>query len=412
MAELTATQRRRQRRKRNKGVANAYDASDADTNVDASKETAEIPYLSGSTMDPSCSGNNNSKNSYDNNSTPTSEDNLELDEATLDEKVSKMSINEVCEALNAALNNSNKNNSRSYNDADKAASQSLGAVKPPVSTNSISQAEIDVASFKTRQRQRSSQLQQNQHQKNMTLEDYFNLPHEEFNRLWKRSLRFLKKASESFDKTPQRYGRHDRGNSNNNRGISSGNLTFHNKVYEDIQTNHIVYFDFFLSIERDYKTNGQEPNFDIAEQVIIVLSTLADSKPWKVPGGAGAMSEDVSDILMWAQQFLVRLQSLTNMYGGNEQKSRTSTVTHTLMKQVLNFHSPRGVSADMISYEAIGAFRMCAELELKNYVDSTEILSWIPPKQRVTVGKLREMPDEKIWKWIVRYNRTSGSRRG
>eukprot|EP00569_Conticribra_weissflogii_P009404 CAMPEP_0171371682 /NCGR_PEP_ID=MMETSP0879-20121228/8796_1 /TAXON_ID=67004 /ORGANISM="Thalassiosira weissflogii, Strain CCMP1336" /LENGTH=397 /DNA_ID=CAMNT_0011880317 /DNA_START=7 /DNA_END=1197 /DNA_ORIENTATION=+ len=397
MAELTATQRRRQRRKRNKGVANANDGSEADTNVDKSKETAESPDSTGSTMEPSFSRNNDSKTIYDDNSTPTSEDNLESDEAALDEEVSKMSINEVCQALNAALNNSNKNNSRSYQDTGKTAPQSLGAIKPPIYTNTISQAVIDVAAFKARQKDKSSQLQQDQHQKNMSLEDYFNLPHEEFNRLWKRSLRFLKKASESFDKSPQRYGRHDRGNSNNNRGISSGNLTFHNKVYEDIQTNHIVYFDFFLSIERDYKSNGQEPNFDIAEQVIIVLSTLADSKPWKVPGGAGAMSEDVSDILMWAQQFLVRLQSLTNMYGGNEQKNRTSTVTHTLMKQVLNFHSPRGVSADMISYEAIGAFRMCAELELKNYVDSGEILSWIPPKQRVTVGKLREMPDEKIW---------------
>lgn len=231
--------------------------------------------------------------------------------------------------------------------------------------------------------------------KDASIDDYVHkLGDDEFRRTWMRSLRMLKKASKHC------HGR-------------DKNLTFHQKVYQDCCDRDAIWFQFFLNNQMDYKKSGHKPHFDTAEQAIIVLSTLADSKSWaeNVSNGYGptVMNDEVKDILRLARRFLRRLQYFTDTYGGPTQQRRTNMVAHTLLKQICILYS--NARLDEMSEDAVDAFRDCVELEIQHLVPGGEVLSWIPGRQRWTVNKLRDVADEKIWKWIGQYSRKRMLRR-
>ena len=147
----------------------------------------------------------------------------------------------------------------------------------------------------------------------------------------------------------------------------------------------------------DYKKSGHTPHFDTAEQAIIVLSTLADSKGWtsEHSNGPTIITEEVDGILKLALRFLRRLQYFTDEYGTPTQTRRTNMVAHTMLKQVCVLYSRARM--DEMSDDAVDAFRTCAELEIQHLVPGGEVMAWIPGRQRWTVNKLRDVPDEKIW---------------
>ena len=122
------------------------------------------------------------------------------------------------------------------------------------------------------------------------------------------------------------------------------------------------------------------------------------------------MNDEIEDILRLALRFLRRLQYFTDTYGGPTQKRRTNMVAHTMLKQVALLYS-RARVMDEMSEDAVDAFRNCAELEIQHLVPGGEVMAWIPGRQRWTVSKLRDVPDEKIWKWIVQYTRKRMLRR-
>lgn len=229
--------------------------------------------------------------------------------------------------------------------------------------------------------------------KDATIDDYVHkLGDEEFRRIWMRSLRFLKKASKHCHSSKEK------------------NLAFHQKVYQDCCDHDAIWFQFFLNDKMDYKKSGHTPHFDTAEQAIIVLSTLADSKGWaENSNGPTIMNEEVDGILKLALRFLRRLQYFTDEYGSPTQTRRTNMVSHTMLKQVCVLYSRARM--DEMSDDAVDAFRTCAELEIQHLVPGSEVMSWIPGRQRWTVSKLRDVPDEKIWKWIVQYSRKRMLRR-
>ena len=234
--------------------------------------------------------------------------------------------------------------------------------------------------------------------KDATIDDYVHkLGDEEFRRIWMRSLRFLKKASKHCHNSKDK------------------NLAFHQKVYQDCCDHEAIWFQFFLNDKMDYKKSGHTPHFDTAEQAIIVLSTLADSKGWadntnsNNNNGPTIMNEEVEGILKLALRFLRRLQYFTDEYGSPTQTRRTNMVSHTMLKQVCVLYSRARM--DDMSDDAVEAFRNCAELEIQHLVPGGEVMSWIPGRQRWTVSKLRDVPDEKIWKWIVQYSRKRMLRR-
>lgn len=304
----------------------------------------------------------------------------------------------------------------------------------------------------------------------LTIEDYFELGDAEFARVWKRSLRLLKKAFESngggggsnsnsnsgnnggagnnmgnnhnhngssrSHSPPNNSNNCCDGNNNNNASLVSrrpgsslvdvaSGLVFHAKVHRDILENEAIWFDFFL-VDRGQYTDSNPPFYDTAEQAIIILSTQADSKqPW----GSQTVREEVHEMLILAQRLLERLQDLSQRYGDDERIYRTNHVAHTLTVQALHFHSGTGngggrncrslgnggaASSQTVCPPAVEAFRTCAELELADHsVGSTgeRVTSWIPGRQRMTLAKLREVPDSKVWKWIIKHNRSCGARR-
>lgn len=235
--------------------------------------------------------------------------------------------------------------------------------------------------------------------KDATIDDYVHkLGDEEFRRIWMRSLRFLKKAS--------KHCHHHHHSSSKEK-----NLAFHQKVYQDCCEHEAIWFQFFLNDKMDYKKSGHTPHFDTAEQAIIVLSTLADSKGWtsEHSNGPTIITEEVEGILKLALRFLRRLQYFTDEYGTPTQTRRTNMVAHTMLKQVCVLYSRARM--DEMSDDAVDAFRTCAELEIQHLVPGGEVMAWIPGRQRWTVNKLRDVPDEKIWKWIVQYSRKRMLRR-
>ena len=160
--------------------------------------------------------------------------------------------------------------------------------------------------------------------KDATIDDYVHkLGDEEFRRIWMRSLRFLKKAS--------KHCHHHHHSSSKEK-----NLAFHQKVYQDCCEHEAIWFQFFLNDKMDYKKSGHTPHFDTAEQAIIVLSTLADSKGWtsEHSNGPTIITEEVEGILKLALRFLRRLQYFTDEYGTPTQTRRTNMVAHTMLKQV------------------------------------------------------------------------------
>jgi len=159
-------------------------------------------------------------------------------------------------------------------------------------------------------------------------------------------------------------------------------------LYDDILEHENVWFNMVLDVNRK-----NPPNFAPAERMVVILLILCVSQTLN-----GEKHQPTSATLDLARRVLQRYRAAVVLHGNNAQKMRCDDCSYHLYQVAIGCYVQRGRKED-----AVDAFRMCAEYEIKR--DKINIAAILLQQEGMSMVKILKMSDEEIWKYLD-YHRT------